>query len=146
MQHHGLKSEYLVVEINGPNNPFNVSRPTGPQGPDAPKKTEGTDKTAGKGFGDAMQGPRSVGGSSPTQPTPSSPEFDAMMPVIRDGIDQGLGREQIVGRVVADQLQRQFGESVTPEMTQAVAERFDSDPNLSQIFDTLYAEAKRQNG
>ena len=137
------------MEIRGPkpNNPINQ-----PQGTPDAGKTDKAGKTNEAGFGDAMQGTGAAGGAGATGATGSAqqasqaggPTFDRMSQQIRKGIDENKPKEEIMRDVVEDQLTAQFGDKVTPEMTNAVAEKFESDPNLSQLFNQLYAEATRR--
>lgn len=128
------------MEIRGPGN--NFDQPIEPEGP---KKTEGASGADKAGFQEAMGAGKAggAGGSGAAQGGgPIRPNFDRIASRIQEGLSNGQSKEQILEGVVDDQLTQQFGDKASPEMASAITEKFTTDPQLSQIFNRLYNQAK----
>jgi len=129
------------MEIRGPGS--NFDQPIEPQGP---KKTEGASGADKAGFQKAMgagqTGATQGGGGNAGGAGPVRPNFDRIASRITEGLSKGESKEQILEGVVDDHLTQQFGDKATTEMTATVTEKFTDDPQLSQIFNRLYSQAK----
>lgn len=129
------------MEIRGPNP--NVP-PTGPQGPGGPDKPE---KTGKPGFREAMSAgdASAASGAAPTANTGgvSQPTFDRIAGRIQQGVESNQSKQEILQGVIDDELKQQYGPNASDEMTAAVTEKFQTDPQLSQLFNRLYAQATR---
>lgn len=123
------------MDIRGPNDPNRIPPPTGPGDatPAKPQESKGD-------FAKSLHGPGKTDPAAQPQAA-TSPNFDRIAPLIKDGLARNLSRAQILSEVVDDQARSQFGDKATPEMTEAIAEKFQSDPHLSSIFNKLYDRA-----
>jgi hypothetical protein len=123
-----------TMDIRGPNQPPPVPPPDPNQGPTGP---------AEKGSADFAKSMDQTGGAETARPLDAAATagFDRMAPIIQGGVAENLSRQEILSRVVDAEAKHQFGDLATPEMTQALAEKFQSDPRLSSIFNGLYDRA-----
>ena len=130
------------MEIRGPNNkqpvdPSQGAQPVGPAG-----ETSAADKAK---FKEAMGGAAPVGAGSAGQPQIDAlkPNFEKLSSRIKQVVDEGQDKQTILKSVISEQLNEQFGSAATPMMTDAVTEKFLSDPQLSQLFNRLYTQATK---
>lgn len=108
------------------------------QGPKPPETTPAASQAQQAAFEPAAT-------AGPTEPTLARPTYQRLSARIQEAAGRGLGREQALGEVVADQARQLLGTSASPQMTQAITQAFQNDPHLSQIFNQLYNQAtKRQ--
>ena len=71
----------------------------------------------------------------------ASTQFDALRGIIQDGVNRGLGKDEILREIAGSELKGAFGESASRMTAEAVAEAVANDPNLSQMFSRLFAMA-----
>lgn len=92
--------------------------------------------------------PFSVGGTaSPAAAGPAAPAASARMSELRSVIWAAAAktsdRSVVLGEVVKDQIQRQFGADAPKGMTEHVTRQFEEDPTLKSLFNQLYFEAMK---
>ena len=109
-------------------------RPEGPEGPD---RSERAAKKSGAEF---------TGRLDPAARSEAkAPAGDLSFPTLRDrileGVDAELDREEILGRIVGDEVERTYGENGTPEMAKSVSETFRGNEQLWTLFNRIYTVA-----
>ncbi len=135
------------MEIRGPNPNFNQPDPNQVGGAAPSGKTEKTS------FSESLGGAGATGGAAPTGNTGGASgasaasgggiAFDKLQSRIQEGVAAGQPKQQILESLIGEQLTAQLGEKASPQMTAAVTEKFQSDPQLSQLFNRLYSQATR---
>lgn len=129
------------MEIRGPqpNQPIDPGQGAQPVGPAG--ETGAADKAK---FKDAMgAAPIGAGSAGQSQINALKPNFEKLSSRIKQGVAEGQDKQSILKSVISEQLSEQFGSGALPQMTDAVTEKFQSDPQLSQLFNRLYAQAMK---
>ena len=90
----------------------------------------------------ATSAPPSQPGAAPI----SHPTFDRFRACIDLSVRQGHDKQQILQDLVDSELRQTFGPKSSDAMRQAVVEKFQSDPQLSGLFNQLLSAAKRGSG
>ena len=73
----------------------------------------------------------------------ADPNFERLRGRIEAGIAKAHPRQRILEDLVDDELERAFGKGAGAEVREAVVELFGADPQLSDLFNQLYARAAR---
>jgi hypothetical protein len=131
------------MEIRGPHS----NQPLQPQGPQGPGEAAPTGKTGDKSFSEVMgAGAAQTGGAAAPVPTAAAyqPNFSRLQSLILDAAGRNLSKQQVLEAVVGQELAAQFGKHATPQLANAVTERFQTDPQLSQLFNRLYSAATKR--
>lgn len=134
------------MEIRGPHS----NQPLPPQGPDGaggPGGAAPAGKTGEKSFSQVLgSGAAPTGGTQASVPTAAAyqPNFSRLQSRIRDAVGKNLAKQQVLETVVGQELTEQFGPKTTPQLATAVTERFQTDPQLSQLFNRLYSAATKR--
>jgi hypothetical protein len=132
------------MEIRGPNPNFNQpdANPVGgPAGTGNTPKTSFSE-TLGTGAAGPTGGAAGTGGTGPAGPL-GGIAYGQLQARIQQGVAAGQPKQQILESLIGEQLTGQLGDKATPQMTTAVAEKFQSDPQLSQLFNRLYSQATK---
>lgn len=132
------------MEIRGPHS----NQPLQPQGPQGPGEAAPTGKTGEKSFSEVMGA--GAAGAAPASgaaiPTAAAyqPNFSRLQSLIQSAAGKNLSKQQVLESVVSQELSTQFGKHATPQLATAVTERFQSDPQLSQLFNRIYSAATKR--
>jgi hypothetical protein len=119
--------------------PIEGSTGSGPIQPaDEPEGAKPTERV-----GQALE-VNAAGQTDETSGDVSCAQFDALRSIIQDGVDRGLGEDEILDEIVGSELKGAFGDSIARMTAKDVAEAVANDPNLSEMFARLIAMAKRK--
>ncbi len=114
----------------------------GPSGPSGPRGAAHTERTRAASSADAAFELR--GAQTPSTEPSGAPIADAavrLRTLIDEGLDRGLGKDEILERVVANGIQRGLGPLASPELEQKVVRAIEQNPAARELFDRLYARA-----
>ena len=71
------------------------------------------------------------------------PRFSSLRERILQGVDGDESKEQILRRVVDDEVRNSFGNNASDKMVDSIAQAFDENEQLRALFNRLYGEALR---
>lgn len=108
-------------------------RPEGPEGPDRTERK----KAEGPAFAGKLESSAPQSGAAPA----TGGTFPTLRDRILEGVDADLEREEILGNIVADEVERTFGDQGTEEMSRSVTESFRGNDQLWTLFNRLYQAA-----
>ena len=80
--------------------------------------------------------------AAPTTANIARPNYDRIRSLIESGNSQSMSRDQLREHVITGETKNIFGNNASPEMTSAVSEAFQNDPQLSQLLNRLLSKAK----
>ena len=109
----------------------------GPQGPIGPGEPGGPEKAKPKQVFDVAGAER----AAEQVKRAVRENYDAVRNRIRDGLNRGLGKDQILEELTRDELADAFGAKVSERMVGSVARAVTEDPSLSQVFGKLFEKA-----
>lgn len=111
----------------------------GPSGPHGAGRTERT----------RAAGPTDAGFEVRSAQSPASASSGAkaggagarLRKLIDEGLERGLGKDEILERVVSSGIQRGLGPLASPQLEQQVVRAIEENPAARELFDRLYARA-----
>lgn len=107
-----------------------------PQGPQRIERTQGAQPAEGAFAMGATRGPDAAAPGSAAQGAAAR-----MRKQIDAGLAEGLGKDEILQRVVSDAMRRGLGPLASPELERTVTRAIEQDPAARELFDRLYARA-----
>jgi hypothetical protein len=123
-----------------PGGPGRIDGPNGPERTDPTRKPESVDRTRQAEFerrlAEISKGERTEG-ADPIRPS----AYDEIRAQILSHLNDGASREQVLDRLVGDQLERDFGSRAAQGFA---LEKVRESASLRGMFDRLLAEVERE--